>query len=78
MIVLYIILAVLVLLLAVFQHLGHLRRHFHLHAPADLVVHAVDTDEQVALVAAVVLEQPDADILLFLSLIHISEPTRPY
>ena len=64
MIVLYIILAVLVLLLAVFQHLGHLRRHFHLHAPADLIAHAVHAHKQVALVPAVVLEQPDSYVFL--------------
>ena len=38
----------LVLHLAVLQHLGHSGRHLHFHAAADLVIHTVDTDEQIA------------------------------
>nr|DAR39467.1 MAG TPA: hypothetical protein [Caudoviricetes sp.] len=49
----------LVLHLAVLQHLGHLRRHLHLNAPADLIIHPVDADEQILLVPAVVLEKLD-------------------
>ena len=71
----------LVLTLAVFQHLGHFRRHFHLHAPADLVVHAVDAHEQIALVPAVVLEQPDSYVFLVhffkIQSVHKYIPGRP-